>query len=202
MSETRMPRQRSIVTDNAAERVVQRKPRKPRTPRIVDSEETVVSSVVSSSEETPRQVDTTVSGDKQEYVAPDATVVEEVSTENAQETVQEKVQETVVEQESKDDTAEEIKEYVKSGYTFTPHKYNIGDTVWVPFDTVINIAKPFDKIKRVQQYIAKKVTVSACMITKHVSYMFKESQKLMIAEQYVYTNEEDCKKRCEELMNG
>ena len=198
MSETRMPRQRSIVTDDAEGRVVQRKPRKPRTPRIIDSEETVVSSVVSSSEETPSQVDTTVSGNKQEYVAPKAAVVEEVSVKNSQENVQE----TVVEKKSKDDNAEEIKEYVKSGYTFTPHKYNIGDTVWVPFDTVINIAKPFDKIKRVQQYIPKKVTVAACMITKHVSYMFKESQKLMIAEQYVYTNEEDCKKRCEELMNG
>lgn len=202
MSETRMPRQRSIVTDDAEGRVVQRKPRKPRMPRIIDSEETVVSSVVSSSEETPRQVDTTVSGNKQEYVAPKAAVVEEVSVKNSQENVQEKVQETVVEKKSKNDNAGEIKEYVKSGYTFTPHKYNIGDTVWVPFDTVINIAKPFDKIKRVQQYIAKKVTVAACMITKHVCYMFKESQKLMIAEQYVYTNEEDCKKRCEELMNG
>ena len=92
------------------------------------------------------------------------------------------------------------KEYIdQNGLIWTPHKYKIGDVVWVPQDEQIIKSTIFDPIRTEQQKVPKKLTIATVLITNKVSYTFKETSKVIVFEGYVSSNYEDCLKLCEEL---
>lgn len=78
-------------------------------------------------------------------------------------------------------------------------KHIIGDKVWVPEmqqlqpDNVYGIIGP--QYKRVPTL----KTVATVVFTNKVCYTFKESHKLVVAEQYVCDTQDECEKICAEL---
>jgi hypothetical protein len=91
------------------------------------------------------------------------------------------------------------KSFEYEGVTWTPHKYNIGDCVYVPVDRVVNNAEMFSPINAVLCKIPKKLTVASVVYTNRVSYTFKETSKIVAAENYVCKDEQTCILLCEEL---
>ena len=83
--------------------------------------------------------------------------------------------------------------------TWTPHKFNIGDTVWVPQEEVLNTSDMFSFIKASLQFVPKKFTVATVVFTNKVSYTFKETSKVIASENYVCESLEQCAKLCSEL---
>jgi hypothetical protein len=91
------------------------------------------------------------------------------------------------------------KTFENDNITWTPHKFNIGDTVWVPQEEVLNTADMFSFIKASLQFVPKKFTVATVVFTNKVSYTFKETSKVIASENYVCKSLEQCAKLCSEL---
>ena len=91
--------------------------------------------------------------------------------------------------------------FIYDGITWTPHKYNIGDVVWVPQDEVVNVSDAFSSINAILISVPKKFTVASVVYTNKVSYTFKESSKIIASENFVCATEEQCKLLCKELNN-
>lgn len=185
---------KSDVTDTTeAVSAMHRKARKPRTAQVEDAE--VANARVADAEVVSTEVVTT------KVSQPQST--EEKCVAQDDNTTANKEGE-VCEQVCSDSAVKPIAApYVKDGYTYTPHLYNIGDKVWIPYDDIVSYAKGiYDRIRVQQQYVPKQVTVRECVVTNHVSYRFNESTKLVISEKFVYNNKEDCLRECERLMHG
>ena len=86
-----------------------------------------------------------------------------------------------------------------NGITWTPHRYNIGDVVYVPVDQVVNNGGMFSPINAVLTKVPKRLTVASVVYTNRVSYTFKETSKIVASENFVCKTEEQCILLCKEL---
>ena len=120
--------------------------------------------------------------------------VEPVAQDSEQDSETVEVAEEVVAQHSEPDKTPEPDMY------YTAHKYKIGDVVWVPVNAVRNIGSVFGTIKATQMYTPQKMTISCVVFTNHIMYKFKQSTKLVLAENYVFKDQSDCLKLCNKLM--
>lgn len=86
-----------------------------------------------------------------------------------------------------------------NGVHWTPHKYKIGDMVWVPVDEQVTNDSMYDPIKVVLKKVPKKFTVATVSITNKVCYTFKETSKIIAHEKFVCDTKEQCEEICKEF---
>ena len=78
-------------------------------------------------------------------------------------------------------------------------KHVIGDKVWVPEMQQVQPENVYGIIGPQYKRVPTLKTVATVVFTNKISYTFKESHKLVVAEQYVCDTQEDCEKICAEL---
>lgn len=78
-------------------------------------------------------------------------------------------------------------------------KHIIGDKVWVPEMQQIQPENVYGIIGPQYKRVPTLKTVATVVFTNKVCYTFKESHKLVVAEQYVCDTQEECEKICTEL---
>ncbi len=127
----------------------------------------------------------------------------ETTSETTLETTSETTLETEQSNADKETTLEDFilaeQTFKYNNITWTPHKYNIGDKVYVPVDEVVNISEMYAPIRAVLRKVPKKLTVGSVVYTNRVSYTFRETSKIIASENYVCATEEACLELCKEL---
>lgn len=86
-----------------------------------------------------------------------------------------------------------------NGRHWTPHKYKIGDVVYVPVDEQVTNDSMYDPIKVVLRKVPKKLTVATVSITNKVCYTFRETSKILAHERFVCDTEAECAEICKEF---
>lgn len=79
------------------------------------------------------------------------------------------------------------------------HKYNIGDWVYIPEQTVDNTQGGFGVIQVKFLRKPKKVQVNKIIYTNKIQYSFVGFKKLIVLEDYCCSTEAQCKALCDKL---
>lgn len=104
---------------------------------------------------------------------------------------------------SADTTSDKPVVTVSTGVNNSVHtisfKHVIGDKVWVPEMQQVQPENVYGIIGPQYKRVPTLKTVATVVFTNKISYTFKESHKLVVAEQYVCDTQEECEKICAEL---
>lgn len=80
-----------------------------------------------------------------------------------------------------------------------PHKYSVGDYVWIPEQVVDNTINGYGQISVRYFRKPKKVKISKIIYTTKICYGFEGFSKLQVLEDYCFNTELECQKSCDDL---
>ena len=79
------------------------------------------------------------------------------------------------------------------------HKYNIGDWVYIPEQTVDNTSGGFEVIKVEFRRKPRRVQINKIIYTNKIQYSFVGFKKLVVLEEYCCSTEAQCQALCDRM---